>query len=800
MNASRVERGTTLQGEYALLECIGDTNGLVFRAQRRRDGVAVIVRIFAELAPEQRDRLLEHASRATRLRHPVLAAVSAFGANGDDLYVVEEYVEGRSIALLTERSGIPPLARAVEIALQLCRGLESAHRHGVAHDALGPCNVLVLGGAGESSPLQVRLLDLSAPGFVRPWPPPLSRALYMAPEQLAELRIGRRAQGATPAMNLYSIAALLYDLCTGGPPLAASSLDELAEAHAAERMMPPSRINPQIPSTLDSVLLRALSRDPARRYASVAELIEALSGLRLSSSASGVQPVAVLPRSSSMPAPEPERATWHGGFNERPTSKTDLPASYSLGATPLRPPPPAARDADATLPRPPHLPRPLASEAQPARRSSTPSPERRSSTPSPERRSSTPSPERRSSLPSAERNPASPSLERRVSVPLPPAPRTLPPLPAAVLAQAPPASADQPIFPPAQSRPPSTPPALAQRHSTPPRGAFSAVTPTPVPVPSDPRRVRALLLGWSVVGCAAFAAVWYALSLPLPQEQVRTTRLAAVPEPARAPALRVWPQPAPPVPPADSPATPSSGSHAEGQSSAERFEPAAASARESQRSARAFEARARSAPRALDGRARDDAHAVARSSATSTSSSTLDAQIALSDGVAIVDEPTRAVLTPEPETAPAGADSERPTAVPADPPAQQRSDTRIASAPHQPPEPRAPVPASSLRTRVSALSVRGSLPSSQVAQGIARVVPQLNECYRKAAPTAGQALPRRVQIALELDEQGRARNPSVRGAPPALAACVTAAIGRVASRRAPDTGTVAAAFALELAP
>jgi eukaryotic-like serine/threonine-protein kinase len=785
MDAIRVERGTTLQGEYVLLECIGDTNGLVFRAQRRRDGAFVIVRVFAVLEGELRERLLEHAARAGRVRHPVLAAVSAFGVNGDDVYVVEELVEGRSIAMLTERSGIPPLARAVEIALQLCRGLESAHRHGVAHDALDPDNVLLRGGAGEASPLQVRLLDLSTPGFVRPWPPALSRALYMAPEQLAQLRVERSACSATPAMNLYSIAALLYDLCTGGPPLPAGSLDELAEAHAAERLMPPSRINPQIPSMLDTVLLRALSRDPARRFAGVGELIEALSGLRLSSSVSGVQPVSVLPRSPSGRAPEPERATWHGGFDERPTSKIELPPEHAMAPTPLRPPPLAAHPTVLGLPRPPQLPRPLPAPRSPAAEASS------ASSAPPARRSSAPPSALRSSAPqSATRRSAPPPALR--SAPPPDSRRSAPPGAAPELALPPPPGVDPALAAAEPSLHASTPPPAARR-STPPRGAFSAVTPTPVPTPSDPRRLRALWLGWSVVGIAAVAAFWYAMSLPLPQEHVRTTRLAALPEPAPKPELRAWSRPVPPAPASDAPAPTSLGSQAHPTQPVERVEPA----REPQRSARGGDARARSAPRASAPAVRDEAQRSERSSR-----SEFDAHVALPDGLVTTDEPTRAVLTPEPERAQASIESEPTTAVPTDPPAGPKSEARVATVAKPLAEtPRAAPPTSALRARVSALAVRGSLPSSQVAQGIERVVPQLNECYRKAAAAVGPALPRRVQVELELDEQGRARKPNVRGASaPGLAACVTTAVGRVASRRAPDTGTVTATFTLELAP
>jgi hypothetical protein len=103
---------------------------------------------------------------------------------------------------------------------------------------------------------------------------------------------------------------------------------------------------------------------------------------------------------------------------------------------------------------------------------------------------------------------------------------------------------------------------------------------------------------------------------------------------------------------------------------------------------------------------------------------------------------------------------------------------------------------------VSQLAVRGSLPSSVVTQGVERVVPQLNGCFRSALAAGSKpAPPLTLQVAFELDEQGRARSPHVRGAgSPALLACISGVASRIASRRPPDTGTIAASFQLVFGP
>ena len=136
---------------------------------------------------------------------------------------------------------------------------------------------------------------------------------------------------------------------------------------------------------------------------------------------------------------------------------------------------------------------------------------------------------------------------------------------------------------------------------------------------------------------------------------------------------------------------------------------------------------------------------------------------------------------------------------PATPPAP--ADSAAAPPAPQSQRPKTSAPARFTGARVAGLSVRGSLPSSIVLQGIERVVPQLNGCYRAALASAGTPPPASLQVVFELDEHGRARSPRVRGtASPALQACVNAAASRIASRSAPDTGTVAASFQLVFTP
>jgi hypothetical protein len=170
----------------------------------------------------------------------------------------------------------------------------------------------------------------------------------MAPEQL-ELALKPAIERAEPTvrMNVYGCGALLYYLCTGGPPLPGQSMQELLVAQAAHKVPPPSRINPQVIPALDAIILKALAPDPRARFANAAELANALISIRFERSASGVRHRAV----SEERTPRDRRVTREAdvssddathmldaGLEERPTSQTNklppLPPSRERGSEP----------------------------------------------------------------------------------------------------------------------------------------------------------------------------------------------------------------------------------------------------------------------------------------------------------------------------------------------------------------------------------------------------------------------------------------------------------------------------------
>jgi len=202
-----------------------------------------------------RRRFLRESRLAARLSHPNVVSVYDAGEDGGVPYIVMEYVEGETVADLLRRRGRLSPDEAVEIVVQACAGLEHAHRAGLVHRDVKPQNLLVtaegtvkvadfgIARASEST-------RLTEAGTV------LGTAAYLAPEQAAGGEI-------TPATDVYSLGAVLYELLTGRPPYVVESLADLAVPRR-----PPSVDG--LPPELGRAVLHALAPDPADRPASAA--------------------------------------------------------------------------------------------------------------------------------------------------------------------------------------------------------------------------------------------------------------------------------------------------------------------------------------------------------------------------------------------------------------------------------------------------------------------------------------------------------------------------------------------------
>jgi len=188
-------------------------------------------------------------------------AVYDAGTTDGQAYLVMERVPGKSLDDFVRRQK-PDLRTLVRILERAARGIAAAHEKGIVHRDLKPANIL-MSSTGEPkvgdfgmAHLMDSQMELTKTGV------PLGTPLYMAPEQ-----VQGRTQDITPRTDVYGLGAILYEVLAGRPPLVADGIAELYGKIANEEPPRPTKLNPTIPPELEAVALKAIDKDPARRYA-----------------------------------------------------------------------------------------------------------------------------------------------------------------------------------------------------------------------------------------------------------------------------------------------------------------------------------------------------------------------------------------------------------------------------------------------------------------------------------------------------------------------------------------------------
>jgi eukaryotic-like serine/threonine-protein kinase len=261
-------------GDYELLEEIARGGmGVVYRARQVSLNriVAVKVLLFGRFASDAFvKRFRAEAEAAASLRHPNIVAIHEVGEQDGQHYFSMEFVEGRSLHALVRDK--PLSARqAARYLKSIAEAVEYAHCHGVLHRDLKPSNVLI--DAGD----QPRITDfglakrLTADSELTITGQVLGSPNFMPPEQ-AEPRRG----AAGPASDVYSLGAILYHLLTGRPPFVAETFEGTLAQLLHREPISPRLLNPGVPRDLETICLKCLEKDPARRYAAAGQLMEEL--------------------------------------------------------------------------------------------------------------------------------------------------------------------------------------------------------------------------------------------------------------------------------------------------------------------------------------------------------------------------------------------------------------------------------------------------------------------------------------------------------------------------------------------
>ncbi len=287
--------GTVLDERYELQELIGEgAFGRVYRGRDRRLHRAVAVKVikpwWAE-DPDWAEGFMREARLLAAINDPGIVAIHDVGHGPEGPYYVSELVDGANLAVRL-RAGAIGEAEVRAIALGLCRGLAAAHALRIIHRDVKPANVLLADGAGGVDALRVKVTDFGVARLAEATSGGHLDSIiagtprYMSPEQ-------GRGGVVTPAADVYSAGAVLYEMLAGRPPFDGVSAVELALAHLSD---PPPPLPDGVPADLRRVVARALAKDPGERYADGAAMADALTGGTGGSGATGPDGTRVAPR------------------------------------------------------------------------------------------------------------------------------------------------------------------------------------------------------------------------------------------------------------------------------------------------------------------------------------------------------------------------------------------------------------------------------------------------------------------------------------------------------------------------
>jgi serine/threonine-protein kinase len=226
----------------------------------------VAVKVLSKSMGEEADQILLREARAVaRLNHPNIVSVYNCVEYRDRLYLVREFVEGLNLRdRLDQLESGQLLAPSQVLAISegILTALAYVHERGILHRYLHPRNIILSN--HELKIMNFGLVDTPEEDWS------LSDASYMAPEQLAKEQPTERA-------DLYAFGVILYELVTGRMPFAADTVKQLIRLRMYHDPVPVCELNPNVPKSLEQIILNLLSQSPGHRYPSAAMVLDALS-------------------------------------------------------------------------------------------------------------------------------------------------------------------------------------------------------------------------------------------------------------------------------------------------------------------------------------------------------------------------------------------------------------------------------------------------------------------------------------------------------------------------------------------
>ncbi|MET9627531.1 Stk1 family PASTA domain-containing Ser/Thr kinase [Lentzea sp. NPDC006480] len=318
-----------LSNRYELGETLG--YGGMSEVHKGRDvrlGRDVAIKVLrADLARDAQfqERFRREAQNSAALNHPAIVAVYDTGETQTEYgplpYIVMEFVDGRTLRDIVKTQGPLSGKRAMEVMADVSAALDFSHRHGIVHRDVKPANVMITkSGAVKVMDFGIARAIHDGQAAVTQTAAVIGTAQYLSPEQA-------RGESVDARSDVYAAGCVLFELLTGEPPFTGDSPVAVAYQHVREDPKAPSQLNPKVSPQLDAIVLKAMSKGPANRYQSAAEmradLVRVLSGQRPSAPAvmTAEDRTAVM----NEQARAPRTQTMTGGGRHRPAALKSEP-------------------------------------------------------------------------------------------------------------------------------------------------------------------------------------------------------------------------------------------------------------------------------------------------------------------------------------------------------------------------------------------------------------------------------------------------------------------------------------------
>jgi serine/threonine protein kinase len=314
--------GRLLRGTYRIISAI-DKGGMgrLYRAEHQRLRRPVAVKVMAQCLldnPEALARFRREAEIVSQLNHPHIVQINDFDTTDrGEPYIVMEFLNGETLARRLDQVRILPLLDAVEVVVQIASGLMLAHRAGVVHRDLKPENVFLL--SMQDASIFVKLLDFGISkgspksGRVTGKHEILGTPGYMAPEQaMATAKADHHA-------DQWSLACMTYEMLTGHPPFLGDTVGQILSNVISETPPPLTHYVPELPISIQDIVLRGLAKDPFQRYSSIGDFADRLA--RAVHALASAERLRVEARLQQIPVSEPLALAHGPGHRQRTTKR-----------------------------------------------------------------------------------------------------------------------------------------------------------------------------------------------------------------------------------------------------------------------------------------------------------------------------------------------------------------------------------------------------------------------------------------------------------------------------------------------